>query len=184
VPESESLLLTNIRGGAHIDSRRLPPWPNQILHFNPEQDTIFLRSLDNYRANDLGSIIDRFHGIHNIQHLAVPLEQKGIPTRKEWHKILNSMPVLKTLTFMLGSKEKSWRGTQRGIELRDFEQWFVDGRSRDVCRGNGGKVDVKDVESHMRTTTAAIGGLYEFGSKARNRTVNVRVVAWKRGSRV
>ncbi len=93
------------------------------------------------------------------------------------------MPALKTLTFMLGSKEKSWRGTQRGIELRDFEQWFVDGRSRDVCRGNGGKVDVKDVESYMRTTTAAIGGLYEIGSKSGNRTVNVRVVAWKRGGR-
>jgi hypothetical protein len=93
------------------------------------------------------------------------------------------MPALKTLTFMLGSKEKSWRGTQRVIELRDFEQWFVDGRSRDVSKGNGGKVDVKDVESHMRTTTAAIGGLYEFGSKARNRMVNVRVVAWKRGGR-
>jgi hypothetical protein len=176
-------LLNESRGAHHSDSRGQKPWPNKTIHFRPEYDTIFLRSLDNYKQNDLGSFIGRFDGMETIQHLAIPLEQRGIPSRREWQRILGSMQALKTLTFMVGSKEKTWRGSHRGIELRDVEQWFVDGRDRDVCRGNGGKVDVKDVESYMKSSTAVIGSVYHIGSRSRNRVVNVRVVAWKRGGR-
>lgn len=99
--------------------------------------------------------------------------------------ILVRMQALKTLTFMLGSKEKSWRGTQRGIELRDMEQWFVDGRSRDVFRGNGGMIDVKEVESVYAKPFAVRSHAYLYPPRSRivNRVVSVRVVAWKRGSR-
>jgi hypothetical protein len=99
------------------------------------------------------------------------------------------MPELKTVTFMVGSKEKSWRGTQRSIELRDVEQWFMDGRSREVRRGNGGTIDVKDVEPYLKGLLPFTSYAYVVSPTGRRsrrpamRVVNIRVVAWKRGGR-
>jgi hypothetical protein len=166
------------------------PKPNKTLHFNPERDTIFFRSLD-YLPNELGCL-HQINGINTIQNLAIPMElRKGIPSMLEWHGILSSMPELKTLTFMVGSKEKSWKGSQRSIELRDVEQWFVDGRSRAVRRGNGGAIDVMDVESYLTGLIPLPPYAYvvdRTGRRSRRRSpamrvVNVRVVAWKREGR-
>ena len=181
----------NSRGpGAESRRRRRQqePKPNRTLHFNPERDTIFFRSLD-YAPNELGSL-HQINGINTIQNLAIPLElRNGIPSKSEWHGILSSMPELKTVTFMVGSKEKSWRGTQRSIELRDMEQWFVDGRSREVRRGNGGTIDVKDVEPYLKGLLPFTSYAYVVSPTGRRsrrpamRVVNIRVVAWKRGGR-
>jgi hypothetical protein len=153
------------------------------MHFNPDRDTIFFRSL-NYPLVDLGSFVNEIIGIATIQHLAVPLEQKGLPSRDEWQLILWSMKALKTLTFMVGSKEKCWQGSQRGIELRDFEQWYVDGRSREInCRGSGGRIDVRDVGTFMTSPPYVKVPGYVPGTPFQIRGVNVRVVAWKRQGR-
>ena len=130
----------------------------------------------------------QINGMDVIQHLAIPLElQKGIPSKQQWHDILTTMKGLKTVTFMVGSKEKSWRGTQRSIELRDMDQWFVDGRSREVLRGDGGTIDIKDMESYLKdpaafTSFAGSPARRRLGRPA-SRVINVRVVAWKRGGR-
>jgi hypothetical protein len=125
--------------------------------------------------------------MNTIQNLAIPLELgKGIPSKLQWHGILSSMPELKTVTFMVGSKEKSWRGIQQSIELRDVEQWFVDGRSREVHRGNGGTIDVKDVEPYLKRLLPYTSYTYvvtRTGRRSRRavrRVVHIRVVAWKR----
>lgn len=101
-----------------------------------------------------------------------------------------ALPELKTVTFMVGSKEKSYRGTQRSIELRDVEQWFVDGRSRDIHKGDGGTIDVDDVGSYLKNqvpftsyTSSSNGGHRRLIGRPGSRVVNVRVVAWKRGGR-
>jgi hypothetical protein len=126
--------------------------------------------------------MNRISGIDTIQHLAIPLEQQGLPSRYEWRSILWSMKALKTLTFMVGSKEKSWQDSQRGIELRDVEQWYVDGRSRDiVCGGSGGRIDVKEVGTFMTSPPYTKVPGYVPGTRYQKRLVNVRIVAWKRG---
>ena len=96
------------------------------------------------------------------------------------HQVLASMRQLKTVTFMIGSSEKTWRGAQQTIELRDVEQWFMDGRSRDV--GNDGlAVDVSEVTSHMRNLIESNTRSYVGARKSSARAINFRVVAWKRG---
>jgi hypothetical protein len=117
-------------------------------------------------------------GMEYIQHLALPLE-KGcwLPSQGIWHHILSSMPALKTVTFMIGSKEKTWRDTQRTIELRDVEQWFMDGRCRDVGHG-----DVNEVGSLMRKLTTSTSRRYSPRYRSRSCAINFRVVAWKRGN--
>lgn len=43
---------------------------------------------------------------------------------------------LKTLKFLVGGRDQSW--TEEGeIELRDVEEWFVDGRDRGYRQGSG-----------------------------------------------
>jgi len=90
------------------------------------------------------------------------------------------MPALKTITLMIGSKEKSWK---RGglIELRDLEQWFVDGRERNVQHG-GVVMDIGDVARYLMnldplTRAWPVGGRNIVGGY-----INVRLVAWKRGN--
>jgi hypothetical protein len=176
----------NSRGPGAESRRQQEPKPNRTLHFNPERDTIFFRSLD-FPQNELSSFVHQINGMNTIQNLAIPLELwKGIPSKLQWHGILSSMPELKTVTFMVGSKEKSWRGIQQSIELRDVEQWFVDGRSREVHRGNGGTIDVKDVEPCLKRLLPYTSYTYvvtRTGRRSRRavrRVVHIRVVAWKR----
>ncbi|KAE9381824.1 hypothetical protein N431DRAFT_491131 [Stipitochalara longipes BDJ] len=154
--------------------------PNRFLYFNPERDTIFLRSLDTF-PNELHTLMHDIQGIGSIQHLALPLE-KGcwLPLNGIWHHILSSMPELKTVTFMIGSKEKTWKGSQRTIELRDVEQWFMDGRCRDVGHGDGSAIDVNEVGSRMRTLTATTSRRYSPRYRSLACAINFRVVAWKR----
>jgi hypothetical protein len=182
LPDQTPEYIIKYISGPNLGSRAQKPWPNKTLYFSPERDTVFLRPLD-YQPNELWDFISKIDYINTIQHLALPLEQQGVPSRKKMHDILAAMSALKTLTFMIGSKEKSWRGTQRGVELRDVEQWFVDGRSRDVFRGNGGMIDVKDVESFYARPFGMRSHINVPRPRMWNRVINVRVVAWKRGGR-
>jgi hypothetical protein len=91
------------------------------------------------------------------------------------------MKALKTVTFMIGSKEKSWKGSQ-SIELRDVEQWYVDGRSRDILCGST-RVDVRDVGTFMTSLPQKRVPLWLTPGTTKERAINVRVVAWKKDGR-
>lgn len=155
-------------------------WPNGFIHFVPSRDTIFLRTLDNANFS-LGTSGWRMKGVELIQHLAVPLDsKKGLPSRTEWGNMLLELRALKTITFLIGCEEKSWKG-ERPIELRDMEQWFVDGRYRLVRNGRE-RMDIADVPAYLMGKDFS---RRPPGPEARPGTapkiVNVRVVAWKRG---
>jgi hypothetical protein len=92
------------------------------------------------------------------------------------------MPALKTVTFMIGSMEKSWRGAQQTIELRDVEQWFEDGRCRNVGFGDKA-IDVSDVGVRMRRLTDTTSRSYHPRFRSAASAINFRVVAWKRVGR-
>lgn len=91
---------------------------------------------------------------------------------------------LKTLTFMVGSRDKEW-SSPPSIELRDVEQWFVDGRDR-MVRRDSENIDISEVGRVM--TSEQYHYIPRFRLPVHRRTpwhqlrvVNVRVVAWKRG---
>ncbi|KUJ23989.1 uncharacterized protein LY89DRAFT_679252 [Mollisia scopiformis] len=148
--------------------------------FTPERDTIFFRPMDHSLGNSLRSLPSNFRGhIVRIQHIAIPLDlKKGVSSTRWWASELVAFPKLKTLTFMLGCTEKSWTG-DRSIELRDMEQWFVDGRKRTVeidlewpsermwQKRNAGVVDVSELPAFVARAVP-------------HRQLAVRVVAWKR----
>ncbi len=54
---------------------------------------------------------------------------------------------LDTLTLLVGEKEKGW-GKGKYVELRDVEEWFVDGRERKVDV-DGVTLDVADVGRYL-----------------------------------
>jgi len=155
--------------------------PNRLLLFNPQRDTIFLRSLDT-SANELHNMMHDIEGIDCIQHLALPLKRgRWFPSQGTWHHVLSFMRQLKTVTFMIGSSEKTWKGIQQTIELRDLEEWFMDGRCRDVGKGEGYVIDVSDVASRMRRLTEVTSRRYPTTYRASACAIQFRVVAWKRG---
>jgi len=54
---------------------------------------------------------------------------------------------LDTLTLLVGEKEKGWE-KGKYVELRDVEEWFVDGRERKVDV-DGVMLDIGDVGSYL-----------------------------------
>jgi len=95
-------------------------------------------------------------------------------TRK---RALLSLGALKTLTLLVGEKEKSWKG-EKWIQLRDVEEWFSDGRQREVsCEGL--TLDVADLGTFMSGERWI--WFVCFGSGVEWAGIHVRVAAWKRG---
>ena len=181
-PKNQKIVANGTRGfDAETRRRQQKHKPYRFLHFNPQRDTVFLRSLD-APANELHTLMHDIEGIEHIQHLALPLEKgRWHPSQGVWHHILSSMRELKTVTFMIGSTEKTWRGSRQTIELRDVEQWFMDGRCRDVGIEDGHAIDVSEVGSRMRKLTDVTSRRYPPRYRSVACEINFRVVAWKRG---
>jgi hypothetical protein len=99
------------------------------VHFVPERDTIFFRPLGRSPNDGLKCLRDRI-AVSKIQHLALLLPPNGMPMRGQWRKSSHDFEDLKTLTFMLGGRDQSWMG-EGEIELRELEEWFLDGRTRE-----------------------------------------------------
>jgi hypothetical protein len=107
-----------------------------------------LRSLDPPRYHNLSCILPNIHGFDKIQHLAIPFYNMSLPSNAsedEWIQFFFNMPKLKTLTLMVGGKEKSWRG-DCWVQLRDMEEWFADGR-KDTANIFGTAVSVHSLEA-------------------------------------
>lgn len=84
---------------------------------------------------------------------------------------------LKTLTLLVGGKDQSWF-SQEEIELRAAEEWFVDGRERQI------KVDrwLLDVNEVGRFLSGACFEQRMRGSWDEEwEGISVRVVAWRKG---
>jgi hypothetical protein len=117
-------------------------------------------------------------GFENIQHLALPLQSSGLPLRNEWRMTLGLFRDLKTLTFLVGGKDQTWFGEEQ-IELRDVEEWFVDGRQR-LVKVDRYLLDVGEVGSFLSGAS--------FEQRMRGSwddewdSLNVRVVAWRKGT--
>lgn len=115
----------------------------------------------------------------------------------EWKRILvTRFPKLKTLTWMLGGKDQSWI-EDREIVLRDLEEWYADGREREMLVESTYLLDVSEVGKYMS------GNVFDMKIRGRGKPkqvhwgvkpgwkgttdwkgLNVRVVAWlKEGSR-
>jgi hypothetical protein len=131
-------------------------------------------------------------GMSSLQHIAIPLDLKRSVSRHLfWPNDFYYFPKLKTLTFMLGCAEKTWRGDP-SIELRDMEEWFADGRQRTVLVAGYFMQLPHDGEGYAKTgqmserwrdrcrrDIADLAKILErFAGPHRN--LAVRVVAWKR----
>jgi len=145
------------------------------LPFVPASDTIFFRSLDRPQGG-LQSLARSVSGFDKIQHLALPLPPRGLPLKDDWKNCLALFRDLQTLTFLVGGKDQSWDGEQE-VELRDLEEWFLDGRERRV-RIEGWKLDAGQVGRYLG------GACFEARMRGRWdeewRGVNVRCVAWRK----
>ena len=97
--------------------------------FVPERDTIFFGSLDHIHSNGLASLHRSISVVSKIQHLALPLPPHSLPLRNEWLGMLHDFDDPKALTFLVGGTDQSWVN-EGEIELRDVEDWLVDGRDR------------------------------------------------------
>lgn len=145
------------------------------LPFIPERDTIFFRSLDRPQGG-LQSLACSVAGFENIQHLALPLPSNGLSLRNEWRMCLGLFRDLKTLTFLVGSKEQSW--VEDGeIELRDVEEWFADGRDR-MVKVDKWLLDVSEVGPFLSGVNfeERMRGSWDDEWEG----INVRVAAWKK----
>ena len=153
-----------------------PTVPEKPLPFIPGTDTLFFRSLDRPKGG-LQSMACSLAGFEAIQHLALPLPSRGLALRNEWKMCLGLFRDLRTLTFMVGSKEQSWIDEDE-IELRDVEEWFVDGRER-MLKVDKWLLDVSEVglflsgENFEQRMRGSFDG--DWGG------INVRLVAWKKG---
>ncbi|KAE8447652.1 hypothetical protein EG329_010623 [Mollisiaceae sp. DMI_Dod_QoI] len=143
----------------HITTARGP-----ALKYVSEHDTVFFRPLISSLNNSAWDLISQFRGLSQLEHIAIPLDLK-MPVETHgplnYENLFRGFNHLKTLTFMLGCTEKSWSG-DASIELRDLEQWFVDGRNRKITTERGVSVDVSELARLLGTQ------------------ISVRVVAWKR----
>lgn len=156
------------------------------LYFVPERDTIFLRSID-YQGNVARLPVRQFYGIEKIRHLALCFPSSSLPLRDEWKHILASrFENLKTLTFMLGSRDQSWVD-EGEIVLRDLEEWFLDSRSREYWV-NGWLLDISEVGKAISGESFDKRIRGKIRSEKRTRWtgvkewegINVRVVAWSK----
>jgi hypothetical protein len=174
--------------------------PASTVPFTPETDTIFFRSLGS--PLEFPSYLqNHFLYMSKIQHIAFPLNLKRVPLPRNFAWILNAMRSLKTLTLMIGCEEKSWRAG-KWVELRDLEEWYVDGRARKVELGGkwdpsgydtlyppgyfGQMVDIsKLAEMYMHSAVFessrnAPGDIRRVAGWKDPKAVNLRIVAWKR----
>lgn len=120
------------------------------------------------------------NGLSTIQHIAIALKDRGLPSPREWQNLLLALRALKTVTFLLGCEEKSWTGLKH-VVLRDQEEWFADGRDRLVRCHTGKKIDIRAVGSYMTKGEFHRKSVHTSHRPARAPTgVMVRVVAWKR----
>jgi hypothetical protein len=149
----------------------------KALPFIPENDTVFFRSLDRPQGG-LQSMACSVAGFENIQHLALPLLGSGLPLRNEWKMCLGLFRDLKTLTFLVGGKDQSWLGEEE-IELRDVEEWFMDGRSRQV-KIDRWLLDVNEVG--MFLSGACFEQRMRRSWDEEWEGINVRVVTWRKES--
>lgn len=165
----------------------LPATSNPQPAFVPERDTLFFRPMDHSLDNRVQALSLAFLGLHQIEHLAIPLDiKRPIPHSIQWASDMSDRFCLKlkTLTFMLGCEEKSWLG-DASIELRDLEQWCVDGRRRMVKINYAGWVQLHEDRSPF--DISELSGRMVAEDERRYRRVRagrkplkVRVVAWKR----
>jgi hypothetical protein len=123
------------------------------------------------------SIARSMTGFDCIQHLAIPLPSRGLNLRNEWKRCLALFQDLKTLTFLVGGNDQNWLG-EGEIELRDVEEWFVDGRARTVSV-EGWSLDIGEVSQFLggRCFEERMRGAWDSEWMG----VNVRCVAWKKG---
>jgi hypothetical protein len=130
--------------------------------------------------NGTSSIPYMIDGINAIQHLAIALKDRGLPSPREWRRLLVTLKELKTVTFLLGCEEKSW-SDKKHIELRDLEEWYVDGRDRLISCYTGEKIDVRTVGSYMTRREFHRKGIQISPASTRAPAmVTIRVMAWKR----
>lgn len=173
------------------DSRTAGKSNEKALAFLPDSDTIFFRSLDR-PAGGLLSLCRNVRGFERIRHLALLLPKTGLPLKNEWRACIGALRDLKTLTYLVGGGDQRWgfEGKEVGdgvvgegegeIELRDVEEWFCDGRDR-MVKVDGWTLDVQEVGRYLggkcfesRMVEWAWSGCWEG--------INVRVVAWRKGS--
>jgi hypothetical protein len=198
-PQKTSLK-TKSRSWHRNNSRKVVWRPASTVPFTPETDTIFLRSLGS--PLEFPSYLqNHFLYMSKIQHIAFPLNLKKVPLPRHFVWILNAMRSLKTLTLMIGCEEKSWRAGE-WVELRDLEEWYVDGRARKVeLRGKwdpngydtlypswsfGQMVDISKL-AEMYMHSAVFGSDRNVPPDIRRvpgwkapKAVNLRIVTWKR----
>jgi hypothetical protein len=146
------------------------------LPFIPDTDTVFFRSMDRPQGG-LQSLACNLAGFENIRHLALPLPSNGLPLRNEWKMCLSLFRDLQTLTFLVGCKEQAWVEDEE-IELRDVDEWFLDGRERRV-KVDKWLLDVSEVGRFLSGLNfeQRMRGSWDEDWKG----INVRVVAWRKG---
>jgi hypothetical protein len=84
----------------------------------------------------------------------------------------------------LGRRRSCWGGSgrsQKSLELRDVEQWYVDGSNRNIVRGES-KFYVRDVGPFMTSPPHNEVKLWYVPGTRQERTINVKFAAWKRGA--
>lgn len=146
------------------------------LPFIPDIDTVFFRSMDRPQGG-LQSLACNLAGFENVRHLALPLPSNSLPLRNEWKMCLSLFRDLQTLTFLVGCKEQTWVEDEE-IELRDVEEWFLDGRERRV-KVDKWLLDVSEVGRFLSGLNfeQRMRGSWDEDWKG----INVRVVAWRKG---
>jgi hypothetical protein len=162
-----SILLTLRKRQVHGAKMRGEP-----LVFNHERDTIFFRPIDNLPESVAWG---DFVGLNTVQHIALPLNMLDNTALKpgNWHHLLFNFTALKTVTFVLGCKEKSWTQSQ-GVDLRSRDEWFQDGREGGKKLWEWEENDLEAAERHPMEVVRS----WRYGPTAR-RSLTVRVVAWK-----
>ncbi|PVH88363.1 hypothetical protein DL98DRAFT_648504 [Cadophora sp. DSE1049] len=163
-------------------------WPLPTLYYVPSHDTIFLRSLDLFNSNSLARYSPPYIGyspLRRIQHLALPFDPDVLSQLTHWVPQLGLIHDLKSLTLMVGSKEKSWFAGG-GVELRPLHQWFADGRTKWI--GSGGERAVvllfeeltKWLSNPNDKSLDLDGPLVPAANGKYSGTISVRIVAWKK----
>jgi hypothetical protein len=151
-------------------------------------NTIFFRSLDRKASDGFESLRHHVSNISGIQHLALSLPPRGLSKQDEWYRVLHGYKILKTLTFLVGSREQSWL-EEGEIELRDVEEWLVDGRER-LIRMRNLLFDVGDELGRFMMGPWLLVGVRAMGwfdgmysGKDWEWMPNFRVVAWRKGKK-
>ncbi|CAL3962309.1 hypothetical protein PZA11_000494 [Diplocarpon coronariae] len=163
------------------------PWPRPIVRLCSSRDTVFFRTLDLFSSDPLGDVLRSICGPNNnIQHLALPLNIDDLAQARTWAPCLRQLRRLRSVTFMVGSKEKSW--TKSGaVELRPLDQWFADGRNWWIDRACAKEeiIDVAEVATWLRTPDPSLlGALRRALPRSQParicHPISIRIVAWKK----